>query len=348
MSSQTETPKLSPLQRIIANLTGTSFLTGVWGRRLTALAPLWTLIAMGIFFSLSSPSFLRPINLNNILSQVSTLAIFGTGMTFVLLTGEIDLSIAAVAGLAGMIAAYLYANLDYSEPVLLVIALGTATLMGFASGIASTRFRIPTFMVTLAMSLIAAGLTTYISKGRVISQLPETAKFLGSGRIGGPDGIRVLIVVAAVSLLVGHLILRYTRFGRYVYMTGASKSAARLAGVNTDMTITAVLTICGFTAGLAGIVSMGRLGSAQPDAVPSFLIDTIGAVVLGGTALNGGRGSMVQTLIGLLIYGTLRNGLDNIPTIDVYLKEFITGVVLIAALIVNVVFSGKAPADRSV
>ena len=141
--------------------------------------------------------------------------------------------------------------------------------------------------------------------------------------------------------------LRYTRFGRYVYMTGASKSAARLAGVNTNVILTAVLTICGFTAGLAGIVSMGRLGSAQPDAIPSFLIDTIGAVVLGGTALTGGRGGMLQTMIGLLLYGTLRNGLDNISSIDVYLKDFITGVVLLAALVVNVVFSGRAPRDKT-
>ncbi len=319
----------------------------VWQRRLTTLAPVWTLLAMGLFFSLTSQTFLRPINLNNILSQIATLAIFGTGMTFVLLTGEIDLSIAAMAALSGMISAHLYTNLEYPEPIPLLAALGTATLLGFLSGIATVRFRIPTFMSTLAMSLIAGGLTTYISKGRVITQIPEVATFLGSGRIGGNDGIRVLVIVAAICLAVGHVVLRYTRFGRYVYMTGASKPAARLAGINTDMILTIVLTISGFFAGLAGIVSMGRLGSAQPDAIPSFLIDTIGAVVLGGTALTGGRGGMLQTLIGLLIYGTLRNGLDNIPQIDVYLKDFITGVVLLTALVVNVVFSGKAPRDRT-
>jgi ribose transport system permease protein len=323
--------------------------SNIWLRRITALAPLWTLLALGLFFSLASETFLRPINLNNILSQIATLAIFGVGMTFVLLTGEIDLSIAAQAGLSGMLAAHLHANLKLPEPLPLLIGLGVPTLLGFINGVASTRFRIPTFMTTLAMSLIAGGLNTFVSKGRVISNLPDIAKFLGSGRIEVPiiGELRVLIIVAALSLLIGYLILRYTRFGRYVYMTGASKPAARLAGVNTDLILTAVLTICGFTAGLAGIVSMGRLGSAQPDAVPSFLIDTIGAVVLGGTALTGGRGGMPQTLIGLLIYGTLRNGLDNISSIDVYLKEFITGMVLLAALVVNVVFSGRAPRDKT-
>lgn len=319
----------------------------IWMRRFTALAAVWTLLALGLFFSVASPSFARPINLNNILAQISTLAIFGTGMTFVLLTGQIDLSIAAVAGLSGMIAAHLFGNLEYQEPIPLLAGLGVATLLGFINGIASTKFRIPTFMTTLAISLIAGGLNTFISKGRTLSDIPDIAKFLGSGRIGGADGFRVIIIIAALSLLIGHFVLRYTRFGRYVYMTGANPSAARLVGVNTDMIITITLTISGFMAGLAGIVSMGRLGSAQPVEVPSYLIDTIGAVVLGGTSLTGGRGGIPQTLIGLLLYGTLRNGLDNMPGIDVYLKEFITGVVLLAALGVNLVFSGRRERDRT-
>lgn len=343
MTLQTENPQLD----VVSSRTIHQTASQIWLRRLTALAPLWTLLALGIFFSLASPSFLRPINLNNILAQIATLAIFGTGMTFVLLTGEIDLSIAAVAGLAGMVAAQLHMALGYPEPVPTLAALAVATLLGLINGIASTRFRIPTFMTTLAMWLIASGLNTFISKGRTLTNVPEIATFLGSGRIGGQDGLRVIIVVAAVVLLVGHFILRYTRFGRYVYMTGANKSAARLVGVNTGLVITLVLTLCGFTAGLAGIVSMGRLGSAQPQEVPSYLIDTIGAVVLGGTALTGGRGSIPQTLVGLLLYGTLRNGLDNIPSIDVFLKQFITGIVLLFALVVNVVFAGRSARDRT-
>lgn len=343
MTLHTENPPLEVASSRVIQQTASQ----VWLRRLTALAPLWTLLALGIFFSLASPSFLRPINLNNILAQIATLAIFGTGMTFVLLTGEIDLSIAAVAGLSGMVAAQIHLMLDYPEPVPTLAALGVATLLGLINGIASTRFRIPTFMTTLAMWLIAGGLNTFISKGRTLTNVPELATFLGSGRIGGQDGLRVIIVVAALTLLVGHIILRYTRFGRYVYMTGANKSAARLVGVNTSLVITLVLTLCSFTAGLAGIVSMGRLGSAQPQEVPSYLIDTIGAVVLGGTALTGGRGSIPQTLVGLLLYGTLRNGLDNIPSIDVFLKQFITGIVLLFALVVNVVFAGRSARDRT-
>lgn len=343
MSTQIENPQFDSATSRIRTQSASS----IWLRRFTALAPLWTLLAMGIFFSLASPSFLRPINLNNILAQISTLAVFGTGMTFVLLTGQIDLSIATVAALSGMIGAHLYANVEIEGPLPVIIGLSVATLLGLVSGIASTRFRIPTFMSTLAISLIAGGLNTFISKGRTLTEVPEIAVFLGSGRIGGNDGFRVIIIVAALSLLAGHVVLRYTRFGRYVYMTGANMSAARLVGVNTNLIITITLTICSFMAGLAGIVSIGRLGSAQPVAIPSYLIDTIGAVVLGGTALTGGRGGIPQTIIGLLIYGTLRNGLDNIPSIDVYLKEFITGVVLLAALVVNIVFSGKQDRDKT-
>jgi ribose transport system permease protein len=342
MSTQIETPEPRRLSRIAPA-------SNVWVRRLTALAPVWTLLALGIFFSLASDSFLRPINLRNILAQISTLGIFTTGMTFVMLCGEIDLSIAEIAGLSGTIATTLYATVKLPEPWPVLTAVGVGTLLGFVNGVISTRFRIPTLMTTLAMGLMAAGLNNYVSKGRVNNNVPTLASFLGSGRINVPiiGDVPVLIIVASIALLIGYFILRYTRFGRYIYMTGASKPAARLAGVNTDMMLIAAMTICGFTAGLAGIIGIGRLGGSQPVSIPSYLIDTIGAVVLGGTALMGGSGGIPQTLIGLLLYGTLRNGLDSIASIDVFLKDFIRGVVLMAALIVNVLLSGRAPRDKS-
>jgi ribose transport system permease protein len=321
--------------------------SSVWVRRFSALAQVWTLFALFIFFSLASDSFLRPINVRNILMQVSTLGIFASGMTFVLLLGQIDLSIASVAALSAMISAHLYYHKGYAEPVPLLAGVGAATLLGLISGIASARFRIPTFMTTLAMGMIASGLVTYISEGRVISHVSKISMTLGSKRIGGINGLPIIVIVALITLAIGYFLLRYTRFGRYVYMTGANPSAARLAGVNTNFVLIVVMTISGFCAGFAGIVSMGRLHSAQPSPTSSFLIDAIGAVVLGGTSLMGGKGGMLQTLIGLLIYGTLRNGLDNIPSIDIYLKEFITGSVLLVALLINTVFAGRAERDRT-
>jgi len=152
--------------------------------------------------------------------------------------------------------------------------------------------------------------------------------------------VKWLVIVAALTLLAGHLVLKYTRFGRYVYMTGANPRAADLAGVNTKYIITAVLAISGFTSGIAGVVSLGRLASAQPTGLDSLLIDAIGAVVLGGTSLFGGIGGIPQTIVGLLILGVLRNGLDQI-SVNIYLKVFVTGVILLAALIFNIVFAGK-------
>lgn len=344
MTTQTENPQIEA----VAPPTQPQIMPRNWRRWITTLAPVWTLIAMIAFFGLASETFLRPINLNNILVQVSTLAIFSTGMTMVLLTGQIDLSIAATAGLSGMVAAYLYANLELQEPIPTIAGLATGLVLGLVGGLSSTRFRIPTFMATLAISYIATGLNLYVSKGRTISNLPEITKFLGSGRIpNDPSGFRVIIIVAVLSLLIGHLVLRYTRFGRYVYMTGASAPAARLVGVNTNRIIVITLTISGFMAALAGLVGAGRLGSAYPDTIPSYLLDAIAAVVLGGTALTGGRGGIPQTIMGLLIYGTLRNGLDNIQQIDPLLKDFITGVVLLVALVVNLVFSGQQARDKT-
>ena len=318
-----------------------------WTERFTALAPLWTLLVLGIVFGFGSGgSFLRTVNLNNILIQSSPLAILATGMTFVLLTGEIDLSIAAVMGLTGMIAARLYLDLEIPEPWAVLVALLCATGLGLVNGVVSMRFRIPTFMTTLAMSMIADGLNQWVSGGKTIFQLSTLVQDIGSARIGGDDSLlRVMTAIAIGTLLVGLLVLRFTRFGRYVYKSGASKSAARLAGVNVNMVIISCLTICGFLSGVAGVVMAGHLGSALPTSIPSFLIETIAAVVLGGTALTGGRGSMFLTAVGVLIYETLRNGLDNITSINNFMKVFITGLVLLVALIVNVVFSGHRERD---
>jgi len=319
-----------------------------WVRQLTSLAPLWTLLVLFIFFSFASESFFTRPNMNNLLVQISTNGILATGMTFVLLTGQIDLSIAAVMALTGMISTQMFVEHDIAEPIPTLVGLGIGLIVGFINGVVSTRFRIQTFMVTLAMGLIAEGLTLWSSQGHTYFEIAPVADFLGSAWIGGRgEGIRFMIVISAATLLVGYIVLHYTHFGRYIYMTGANPSAARLAGVNTNRIIIIAMTICGFTTALAGLANTGRLGTALTNPENSFLIDAIAVVVLGGTSLMGGRGGIAQTVVGLLIYGTLRNGLDNISTIDPLTKDFITGMVLMTALIVNVVFSGRGERDRT-
>ena len=320
----------------------------MWLRRITTLAPLWTLLVMFIFFSVFADSFLTRPNMNNLLVQVSTMGILATGMTFVLLTGQIDLSIAAIMGLVGMISTQMFVDFNIAEPLPTLAGLGIGIGLGFINGYISTRFRIQTFMTTLAMALIAEGIILWSSQGHTYFEIAPIADFLGSAWIGGRgQGIRFMIIISAIMLTIGYLVLRYTHFGRHIYMTGANPSAARLAGVNTNRVIIIAMTICGFTAALAGLTNTGRLGTALTNPENSFLIDAIAVVVLGGTSLMGGRGGIAQTVVGLLIYGTLRNGLDNIPSIDPLTKDFITGVVLMTALIINVVFSGQGERDRT-
>jgi ribose transport system permease protein len=316
-------------------------------RWITSIAPLWTLIAMVIFFSLTSNSFLTRANINNLLVQISTNGILATGMTFVLLTGQIDLSVASVMALSGMISTQLFVDGGIGEPIPTFAGLGIGLLLGLLNGFLSMRFRIQTFMITLAMALIAQGLTLWSSQGHTYFEIAPIADFLGSTWIGGRgEGVRLMIFLSATTLLIGHFILRYTLFGRHIYMTGANPAAARMAGVNTHRVIIIVMTFCGFTAALGGLANTGRLGTALTIPENSFLIDAIAVVVLGGTSLMGGRGGIAQTVVGLLIYGTLRNGLDNIPTIDPLTKDFITGVVLVIALITNVVFAGRTSQNQ--
>ncbi len=332
----------------------------VWLRRLKVLAPVWTLLVMWVFFSLTSKSFLTPVNFNNILSQVAVAGILAVGMTFVLLTGEIDLSIASVMGLSAYVATMLYFTYHIPEPFPIIAGLVVGVLCGAASGIISTIIRIPTFMATLAVSLIAQGLLLWIGQGRQFftDSISPVVIWIGSARIGGSNGLfatggtggilqGILIFLTAACLIIGFVVLRYTRFGRYVYMTGANGSAARLAGVNTKLIIFSVLTISGFMAAVAGIAAAGRLGTVEPAPQDPYLIQAIAVVVLGGTSLTGGRGGMWQTTVGLLIYGSLTNGLNNVANINTFEKTFITGLVLLAALVVNIVFAGRAPRDRT-
>ena len=323
----------------------------LWMRRAKTLAPVWTLLAMWLFFGVVTPSFFTAANFNNILSQVATAGILAVGMTFVLLTGEIDLSIAAVMAVAGEVSVWFYRVFGLPEPIPLIAGILTGLLCGMGSGLVSTTMRVPTFMATLAMSLIAEGLSLWVARGRQFFQneISPLTLWIGTARIGGEDGLRqgVMILLCALCLLVGYLVLRYTRYGRYVYMSGANPSAARLAGINTKLIVFSVLTISGFTAGIAGVAAQGRLGTAMPQAQAGFLIQAIAVVVLGGTSLTGGRGGMWQTAVGLLIYGSLTNGLDNVANIDIFAKTLITGLVLLGALVVNIVFAGRAERDRT-
>jgi ribose transport system permease protein len=310
----------------------------VWARRRARnLAPFATLVVLVVFFSVTTDSFLNPINLRNILAQIATLAVVSTGITFVLLCGEIDLSIAAVAMMTGVIAAVLYGEAGLPGGVAIALGAGAATAFGLLNGWSTTRIGLPSFMATLATMQIAAGLAQYTTRGEIVYTLAPALEYLGGEYIGQSDPWRlpVVIVVGAAALLSGHLVLTYTRFGRYIYMTGSNREAARLSGINTRNIVAACLTISAFSAGLAGMLNTGRLGSAQGYGLDDMLLDSISAVVLGGTSLFGGEGGIKHTVIGLLIFGVLNNGLNQLQ-LDIFVRLWARGVILLIALMINI------------
>lgn len=315
-------------------------------RNARLLAPLVTLITLFIFFSITTDVFLTTRNLQNVVTQIAPIAVAAVGVTFVLLCAEIDLSIASISTFAGVLTAYFLVEETFiSMPDLgqrievatwcIIIAAVIAAALGLANGFFIAYVGVPSFMMTLAMLTIASGLAVYVTEGRPISEVPDSLRRVGSaGNLF--FGIPVIGIVAAGAILIGHIILAYTRFGREIYMTGGNREAAEMSGVDTKRIIMLVMMFAGLTAGITGMLFIGRLSSANPSAGTNVLIDTIAAVVLGGTSLFGGEGGMLNTVLGLLIFAVLSNGLNLLPDLSIYFKEALTGIILLAALLLNV------------
>lgn len=303
-------------------------------RQARGLTPFLTLLTLVIFFSIFSVEhrFATGANFINILQQAASLAIMATGVTYVLLVGEIDLSVGGVATASGVLASFLLVSWDWPGWLCVLAGVALAVLCGVVNGLVTARLGVPSFMTTLAMNMITTGIATFLTKGRPIFDVPEISAALGTGNLGP---LPTILVVGLIFMLIGWLVSKYTRFGRYIYMVGGSREAAMLSGVNSKNIVTYVMVISASLAGIAGVINTGRLGSANPDIFTSATMNVIAAVVLGGTSLFGGVGSVASTVIGLITFGVLNNGL-NLVNIDIYLKAFITGTILLLALILNV------------
>ena len=309
--------------------------------RTRILAPFFTLVILAIFFGVVTDSFLTLRNLENILEQSSLLALLATGVTLVLLLGEIDLSFANVATLIGMIMA-LMADREINVGFVLPVCVFTALAVGLVNGYVTAYVRVPSFMATLAMYQIAYGIAHYTSQAIPIFTVPRLFSVLGNKNLW----IVPWVLICAIVVMGGaHFVLRYTRFGRYVYMTGGNREAARVSGVNTRMVVTAVFIIAGFTAGFGGMVGIGRLGVAYDNSLNARLIDGIAAVVLGGTSLTGGEGSILNTVIGVLIWTCLGIGL-NLMNISIYIRDLVRGIILLVALIFNILVQRSVQVER--
>jgi ribose transport system permease protein len=304
------------------------------------IAPFLTLIFLSLFFAVASPSFATLDNVGNILTQVSVTGIIAVGLTFVILCAEIDLSIASIANVTGIAVAYFtlqesyvnIANVPLPGAVAILLALLLCALLGVVNAMGLTLIGIPSFIMTLAMMQIAAGISALLVRGQIAYKVPPLIATLGSGSIGG---IPWIVIVAAVMLLAGHLVLTYTRFGRYVYMVGGNREAAEYSGLNVNLILGSVMVIAAVCAGIGGMLGVAHFGSAQQNEFDTYLLDSIAAVVVGGTSLFGGRGGIGNTIVGLFVLGVLNNGLDHV-NIDSFLKILIRGLILLAALVINV------------
>ena len=308
--------------------------------QLRNIAPFATLLVLVVLFSLSSSSFATLDNLANILQQISVTGIIAAGLTFVILCGEIDLGVASVANVAGILVAWLtfqdpsvhIANFPMAGPIAILLAILLAGGLGLVTAFGLTIIGIPSFIMTLAMLQIGSGIGAMLVRGQIAYNVPELVGVLGNGSIGPVPWI---IIVAAVILLAAHITLTYTRFGRYVYMVGGNREAAEYSGINVRLILASVMVISAVCSGIAGMLGVAHFGSAQQDEFDTYLLDSISAVVVGGTSLFGGQGGIGNTIVGLLVLGVLNNGLDHVR-IDSFLKILIRGIILLLALIINV------------
>ncbi len=287
-----------------------------------------------ILFAFLSPYFFTPDNLLNVSLQASITAIIAAGMTFVILTGGIDLSVGSLVAFAGIVSTtVLKTGLPPVAGFIAAILAGVAvgSLSGAFAGFCITRFNIAPFIVTLATMTIWRGAAFVWTDGRPVWELPAGFAFLGTGRL---LAVPVPTIIMVLTFIASHIILTRTRFGRYVYAVGGNIEAARLAGIRTWRVLVNVYILSGTLAALSGILLASRMNSGQPNAGVAYELDVIAAVVVGGTSLSGGAGSIVGTFIGAMLIAVLRNGL-NLLNVNSYIQQVIVGVVILLAVMLD-------------
>ncbi len=305
------------------------------------LQSLIALFILCIVFALLSDKFFTVANGLNVLRQISVNICIAVGMTLIILTAGIDLSVGSVLALCGAITAGLLKNgisipslnLFVGFTILGAILAGiiVGSLLGFFNGFVITRFKVPAFVATLAMLTIARGLTMLYTNGFPISSLGSSFTYIGAGWFLGlpvPVWIAAIIVVAAI------VVTKKLKLGRYIFAIGGNENASKLSGININQVKIIVYTIAGALAALGGIIVTARLDSAQPNAGNSYELDAIAAVVIGGTSLSGGRGSIWGTVLGAIIIGVLNNGLVLLD-VSPFWQQVVKGAVILLAVIID-------------
>lgn len=292
---------------------------------------LFIFIALFVVASVSAPQFLTTQNMANLLQQSSLTGIVAIGMTVVILTSGIDLSVGSVAALSGMLVA-IFIGMGLPWPIAMALAIASGLVLGGVMGGLSAYLVLPAFMVTLAGMQSIRGLTYLTTNGTpTTAEIPMGLRFLGAGSIAGIPVVGIIFV--ATTIIVG-LVLRRTTFGEHIYAVGSNAQAARLSGLPVQRITTMAYVISGGLAALTGVLLTARLTIGQPTANAGLELDAIAAVVLGGTSLFGGKGGVLGTFIAVLLLSVLRN-LFNLLGLSSFFQMLVTGLILIAALIMN-------------
>ncbi len=288
------------------------------------------LIGLCLVLSILTPYFLTISNLLNVAQQISIIAIIASGMTFVIITAGIDLSVGSILAFSGMVlASALQAGL--SVPLAFLVGLVVGLLSGSVNGLLITYGRLPPFISTLGMMSIARGAARLITGSRPISGFSESFRGFATAEV---FHIPLPIIIMLGVYFIAHFLLTRTKLGRYTYAIGGNEEAAVLSGVNVKAYKIAVYSLCGMLSGLAAILLTARLNSAGPNAGIMYELDAIAATVIGGTSLMGGEGTIFGTLIGALIMGVLRNGL-NLLGISSYIQDIVIGSVIVLAVLLD-------------
>lgn len=288
------------------------------------------LFAICALLSFATSNFLTVENIINVLRQVSINGILAIGMTFVVITGGIDLSVGSLVAFSGVIAASFIRG-GYNIWIAILLAAAASLILGFISGFFIAKRRVAPFIVTLAMMTVARGLTYVYSDGKPISGLTQQYLNIGKGDfLKIPVPVWILIII----FVIAYLILYYTSIGRYIYAVGGNEHAALVSGINVTRVKMFVYTVSGLLSGLAAVVLSARVSAGLPQAGGSYELDAIASVVIGGTSLSGGRGRLWGTIIGVLIIGIVNNGLDLL-NVSSYYQQIVKGCIILGAVLLD-------------
>jgi ribose transport system permease protein len=301
----------------------------VLGSMKGATGPLIGLLLLCVFLTVWTDTFFSLRNFLNILDQITVLGIMAVGMTLVILIGGIDLAVGSVMALTMMVMGYLNVEAGLPMGFAIPLALLAAAINGLVAGILITQFNVPAFIATLAMMSVTRGLASMITNGQQIIGFPAWFNMAAIVRYGG--FLTMTVALMFLVFVLGILYQRYRYGGRALYAIGGNPEVARLAGINVKLMTIMVYVVCSVLAGLSGIVLGARLDSVQPSSGVGYELDAIAAVVIGGTSLSGGTGGIGGTVIGVLIIGVLRNGL-NLLSVSPFMQQVIIGLVIVLAV----------------